>query len=148
VVSALLYRIQMAYGRIVAMKATMVPIDKAGRVVIPKWVREGVNLQAGDELKVSVEGQRIQLELVGEDASLVRKGHALVFRGGSGKTITSDLVENLRDERLASLVCAARNTANSSLGRAKEDSLVAFFTTRSMWPARKKAGLTGSTRGA
>ncbi|HOA60283.1 MAG: AbrB/MazE/SpoVT family DNA-binding domain-containing protein [Verrucomicrobia bacterium] len=90
------------------MKATMVPIDKAGRVVIPKWVREGVNLQAGDELKVSVEGQRIQLELVGEDASLVRKGHALVFRGRSGKTITSDLVESLRGERLASLVQGTR----------------------------------------
>ena len=68
----------MIYGKIIAMKATIVPIDKAGRVVIPKWVREGLNLQAGDELKISLEGQRIQLELAVEDADLVRKGSVLV----------------------------------------------------------------------
>ena len=50
----------MAHGIMHAMKATTVPIDKAGRVVLPKWVREGANLLPGDELTVSLEGQRIQ----------------------------------------------------------------------------------------
>ena len=85
------------------MKATIVPIDKAGRVIIPKWVREGINLQAGDELKLSLEGQQIQLEPAVEDAGLVRKGHALVFRSSRSKTITSEMVEKLREERLTSL---------------------------------------------
>ena len=91
-----------------SMKATIVPIDKAGRVVIPKWVREGVNLQPGDELKVSLEGQRIQLEAAVDAAGLVRKGHALVFRSRSTKTITSELVETLRQERLSSLTQGVR----------------------------------------
>lgn len=82
------------------MKATTVPIDKAGRVIIPKWVREGINLRAGDELKISLEGQRIQLEPTVEDAGLVRKGHALIFRSHSSKRITSEMVEKLGEERL------------------------------------------------
>lgn len=90
------------------MKATIVPIDKAGRVVIPKWMREGVNLQAGDELKLSLEGQRIQLELAVEDPGLVRKGQAWVFRSKSAKPLTSDLVEKLREERLSSLAQSVR----------------------------------------
>jgi AbrB family looped-hinge helix DNA binding protein len=94
----------MVYGIFIAMRATTVPIDKAGRVVIPKWVREGVNLQVGDELKISLEGQRIQLEPAVEEAGLVRKGHALVFRSQSSKPLTSEMVENLRDERLSLLL--------------------------------------------
>jgi AbrB family looped-hinge helix DNA binding protein len=90
------------------MKATTVPIDKAGRVVIPKWVREGANLQAGDELKLSLEGQRIQLELAVEDSGLVRKGQAWVFRSKSAKPLTSELVEKLREERLSSLAQGVR----------------------------------------
>ena len=90
------------------MKATLVPIDKAGRVVLPKWVREGANLLPGDELKVSLDGQRIQLEPAVEDAGLVRKGQALVFRSNSGKTVTSELVEELREERLVMLSQSAR----------------------------------------
>jgi len=66
------------------------------------------NLLPGDELKVSLEGQRIQLEPAVEDAGLVRKGHALVFRSNSGKTVTSELVEELREERLVTLSQSAR----------------------------------------
>ena len=61
----------MAHGILYAMKATTVPIDKAGRVVLPKWVREEANLLPGDELKVSLDGQRIQLEPAVQDAGLV-----------------------------------------------------------------------------
>lgn len=85
------------------MKATTVPIDKAGRVVLPKWVREGANLLPGDQLKVSLEGQCIQLEPAIEESGLVRKGEALVFRSHSGKTVSTDLVEELREERLFTL---------------------------------------------
>jgi AbrB family looped-hinge helix DNA binding protein len=93
----------MAHGILHAMKVTLVPIDKAGRVVLPKWVREGANLAAGDELKVSLEGQRIQLEPAIEAAGLVRKGRALVFRSTGDKVLSVELVEELRGERLRSL---------------------------------------------
>lgn len=82
------------------MKAISVPIDKAGRIALPKWVREQAQVVPGDELRVSVEGQRIQLEPTKVGTGLVRKGKALVFRGSSGKQISSDMVESLRQERL------------------------------------------------
>jgi len=85
------------------MKTTLVPMDNAGRVVLPKWVRDQANLLPGDELKVSLEGQRIQLEPGVQDAGLVRKGRAMVFRSNSSKPVTLELVEKLRQERLVSL---------------------------------------------
>lgn len=85
------------------MKANLVPIDKAGRVVLPKWVRERANLLPGDELKVSLDGQRIQLEPAVEESGVVRKGKALVFRSQSRQKVTTDLVERVRQERLATL---------------------------------------------
>lgn len=94
------------------MRATIVPIDKAGRVVIPKWVREGVNLQAGDELKISLDGLQIRLEPATEDAGTVRKGLALVFRSKSSMPLTSEMVEILRDERLSSVLQGARAKRN------------------------------------
>ena len=90
------------------MRETIVPIDKAGRVVIPKWVREGVNLQAGDELKISLEGLRIRLEPAVEDAGAVRKGRALVFRSKSSMPLTSEMVEKLREERLSASIQGVR----------------------------------------
>ena len=61
----------MPYGIIITMRETIVPIDKAGRVVIPKWVREGMNIQAGDELKISIDGLQIRLESAVEDEGTV-----------------------------------------------------------------------------
>ena len=86
----------------------MVPIDKAGRVVLPKWVREGANLAPGDELKVSLEGQCIQLEPALEAPGLVRKGHALVLRSQGATRLTADVVEELRGEGLRALSESAR----------------------------------------
>jgi AbrB family looped-hinge helix DNA binding protein len=77
-------------------------------VVLPKWVREGANLAPGDELKVSLEGQRIQLEPVLEEPGLVRKGRALVFRSLTGKRLSTAAVEDLRGERLRGLSDLAR----------------------------------------
>lgn len=90
------------------MRATTVPIDKAGRVVLPKWVREGANLVPGDELTVRLDGHCIELEPAVEDSGLVQKGDALVFRSRSGKTVTAKLVEELREERLVSLSLPTR----------------------------------------
>jgi AbrB family looped-hinge helix DNA binding protein len=90
------------------MRETIVPIDKAGRVVIPKWVREGVNLQAGDELKISLDGLQIRLAPAVEDSGTVRKGHALVFRSKSSMPLTSEMVDKLRDERLSSVFQGVR----------------------------------------
>lgn len=44
------------------MASMMVTIDKAGRVVIPKEIRDSLDLVAGTELEIDVERGTIQLE--------------------------------------------------------------------------------------
>lgn len=65
------------------MREVLVPIDKAGRVVLPKNVREELAISAGDLLKVSVQGNEVLLQPKKETAGLVRRGRALVFSTGS-----------------------------------------------------------------
>jgi AbrB family looped-hinge helix DNA binding protein len=58
------------------MKTT---IDKAGRVVIPKKIREEAGLIPGTELEVRIEDGKIELEPVPIPVDLVRKGPFLVL---------------------------------------------------------------------
>ncbi len=81
----------------------MVPIDRAGRVVIPKNVRQELAIKPGDILKVSVNGSSVTLTPNRETAGFVRKGQALVFSTGGGETLSEETVASLleqgRDER-------------------------------------------------
>ena len=60
-------------------------IDRAGRIVIPKSLRERFNLVAGTELEIEAGGDRLQLRRVDAEPALVRKKGILVHRGG-GRT--------------------------------------------------------------
>lgn len=88
------------------MKSETIQIDKTGRVVLPKPVREHFNLVPGDKLKLSVEGNSIKLEPASAAAELVRKGSVLVFTGEFAEPLTAKKIEDLiareRQERLAS----------------------------------------------
>jgi AbrB family looped-hinge helix DNA binding protein len=53
-------------------------IDKAGRVVIPKALREELNLEGGTELEVRARDGRLELEPVATAMRLVRRGKGLV----------------------------------------------------------------------
>jgi len=77
------------------MKAETIPIDGAGRIVLPKPVREQLNLVAGDKLRVSIEGSAIRLEPTSPTGGLVRKGTVLVFTGEFVEPITTEKVEQL-----------------------------------------------------
>jgi AbrB family looped-hinge helix DNA binding protein len=73
------------------MKST---IDKAGRVVIPRDLRDKVGLQAGD-VEITADGVGIRIEpLAGE--GLVEVGGRLAIPA-SGTPIDDDLVRKLRD---------------------------------------------------
>jgi len=80
---------------------TTVTLDKAGRVVIPKTLRDELHLAPGDRLEIESEAERVILRPV-RSASPLRKEHGVwVFR--SGKTIpaatTDSLLRGLREER-------------------------------------------------
>jgi AbrB family looped-hinge helix DNA binding protein len=57
------------------MKAT---IDAAGRIVVPKRLRDELGLRAGQELEVSIRDGRIQIEPVTAALHLVERDGVLV----------------------------------------------------------------------
>ena len=75
-----------------------VTIDSAGRLVLPKAVRERLHLRAGDKLSADVVADRIELTpLPDEHVKLVRKGKRLVI-AGAGPFSAVEAVKAAREE--------------------------------------------------
>jgi AbrB family looped-hinge helix DNA binding protein len=68
----------MVFAILNTMRTT---IDKAGRVVVPKPIRERLGLLAGAEVDVEEFGGGILLNRVEPEPTLVRKQGVLVHRG-------------------------------------------------------------------
>jgi AbrB family looped-hinge helix DNA binding protein len=85
------------------MKEMTVPIDQAGRIVLPKDVRQELAIKPGDMLKLSIHGSSVTLTPNKEATGFVRKGHALVFSTADEGTLSQETVngilEDSRDER-------------------------------------------------
>jgi AbrB family looped-hinge helix DNA binding protein len=69
-------------------------IDKAGRLVIPKQLRDHVGLRPG-EVEVTVDGAGLRLEPLAGDALEERDGRLVIPAGGA--EIDDELVRSLRD---------------------------------------------------
>lgn len=69
-------------------------MDKAGRVVIPKEVRDHIGLRPG-ELELQIDGSGVHLEPLAGDGLVEREGRLLVAE--SGDVVTDDDVRALRD---------------------------------------------------
>jgi len=70
-------------------------LDKFGRVVIPKRVREDLGLQPGAVLKINQDEQKIFMEPVHKEPRMVVKKGVLVFQG----TATGDIEGTIKDHR-------------------------------------------------
>lgn len=80
---------------------TTVTLDKAGRVVIPKTLRNELHLEPGDSLELESEGERVTLRPV-RSASPLRKEHGVwVFRGTKklSAAVTDKALRDVRDQR-------------------------------------------------
>lgn len=73
------------------MRITM---DKAGRIVVPKELRDRVGLRPG-ELEIQVSGAGLHLEPLAGDGLVERDGRLVVT--SSGDRLTDDDVRALRD---------------------------------------------------
>jgi AbrB family looped-hinge helix DNA binding protein len=80
------------------MKEILVPIDKAGRVVLPKSIRDDLAISPGDVFKISVAGNILTLEADKRPTGLIRKGKSLVFSSRAGAILTHETVQELMDE--------------------------------------------------
>jgi AbrB family looped-hinge helix DNA binding protein len=70
-------------------------LDKFGRIVIPKRVRDDLGLKPGAVLQIEQADQRILVEPVNEGPHVVVKNGVLVFSG----TATGDIVGAIRVNR-------------------------------------------------
>ncbi|MGI8966069.1 MAG: AbrB/MazE/SpoVT family DNA-binding domain-containing protein [Limisphaerales bacterium] len=89
------------------MKADLIQMDKAGRVVLPKPLREQFRLTPGDKLRLSVEGNSFKLELADAGGKLMQKGTVLVFTGEFAEPITTSKVNELIDRERENKFSAA-----------------------------------------
>jgi AbrB family looped-hinge helix DNA binding protein len=93
-------------------------IDKAGRVVIPKPVREQLQLEPGDTLEMENAGEHITLRPVRGTGPLAKEHGVWVFRTGNPlpASTTDELLQRIREERdLANLGAGAG--ADASKGK-------------------------------
>lgn len=72
-----------------------VTIDKAGRVVIPKNVRDELHLEAGDSLQLDCDGREMTLRPVPASVPLRKERGVWVYYGNS---LTSAETEKLIDD--------------------------------------------------
>jgi AbrB family looped-hinge helix DNA binding protein len=85
------------------MNAT-ITVDKAGRVVLPKPVRDKLQLQAGDSLELDSSGGEIVLRPIRRTAQMRLRDGIWVFRTGQPISAASvnETIRQVHDERVDS----------------------------------------------
>jgi AbrB family looped-hinge helix DNA binding protein len=81
--------------------ATHLTLDKGGRIVIPKPMREALQLEPGDVVALERTGDALTLRPVRGTGPLVQEQGVWVFRSGHPlpAATTDALLEQLRTER-------------------------------------------------
>lgn len=76
-------------------------IDKAGRVVIPKPLREQLDLEPGDALEMENTGEQITLRPVRGTGPLTKEHGVWVFHTGQPlpAAVTDRMLQQIREER-------------------------------------------------
>jgi len=80
---------------------TRLTIDKAGRIVIPKPLREELHLEPGDALEMEIVGEQITLRPGRGTGPLTKEHGVWVFRTGYPlpASSTDDMLRQIREER-------------------------------------------------
>jgi AbrB family looped-hinge helix DNA binding protein len=81
-----------------------VTIDKAGRIVIPKSVRDDLHLQAGDSLELDRQGDALQLRPVRAKVPLRKRKGRWVFNSGLGNWDVVAAINEMREERMRDIL--------------------------------------------
>ncbi|HYK64872.1 MAG TPA: AbrB/MazE/SpoVT family DNA-binding domain-containing protein [Patescibacteria group bacterium] len=84
---------------------TRLTIDKSGRIVVPKRLRDALGLQAESELEISAQSDGMFVRVVHDDSALVRIDGLWVHRGSAGPDADwNRVLDDVRVERVAAVL--------------------------------------------
>src|SRR5271166_2306064 len=80
---------------------TTVTVDRAGRVVLPKTLRDELRLEAGDALQLESEGERVTLRPIRSKSPLRKERGVWVFHGTGTLSVgqATEMIVNARERR-------------------------------------------------
>jgi AbrB family looped-hinge helix DNA binding protein len=94
----------LIYGKIPFMNA-IAEIDKAGRVVVPKKLREALHLVPGTRLSLRLDGERLLIEPESKPRGLYMDRGTLVYDAGPGPaTDAVDEIAKTREARMHAIL--------------------------------------------
>lgn len=73
-------------------------VDKFGRIIIPKAIREHLGLQAGSVLEIEELDHKILIKIHDDEPKLTREGGFLIFVGKPVGDL-ENAIEKLREDR-------------------------------------------------
>jgi AbrB family looped-hinge helix DNA binding protein len=89
---------------IMPFMATKIPMDNAGRVVLPKRLRDKLRLEAGDDLLVEADGDQITLRPVRPQAVLKKEYGIWVYQGEASKIPLVEWLDEEREKRVREIL--------------------------------------------
>lgn len=92
----------MSYANIIPMTATLT-LDKAGRLVLPKPVRDQLHLRAGSKLRLDVMGDQMKLTQEVPEVKVVQKKDGLPVVVGWEGFDAAKAVREMREDQVARL---------------------------------------------
>ena len=80
-------------------------IDKAGRLVLPKSIRDALQISAGDTLEIESEDDRLVISPIRVRPGLLKERGVWVYRSGTPSSASiPDLIAQQRDRRTKDLI--------------------------------------------
>ncbi len=89
------------YVKVIPMTTT-ITLDKAGRFVLPKPVRDQLRLRAGSKLRLDVTGDRMELTQEVPEVKIEKRGKRRVVVGWEGFD-AAKAVREMREDQVARL---------------------------------------------
>ena len=85
---------------------TRIAVDSAGRVLIPKSLRDELRIEAGDTLELTSDGELMTLQPVRGDSALRKKQGVWVFYGSKNLSAasTDEALQRVRSERNQNII--------------------------------------------
>jgi AbrB family looped-hinge helix DNA binding protein len=79
---------------------TKITLDRGGRILIPKSLRQELHLGSGDELELKSEGEEITLRPMRPKALLKKERGVWVYQGEPSRASIPDVIDRQRGQRL------------------------------------------------